>query len=116
MSAVTFGLFFSDAGLAIGGTGTSGGAGLVLPSSAGSPAPPARSSRSCVRPAAGPAAPARWAGRAGPRLGPVVMLILAGLGVAASFAPAWDSFTLHTAAGQTQSLTVGDAFAATRAW
>jgi len=42
-----------------------------------------------------------------------VMLILAGLGVAASFAPAWDSFTLHTAAGQTQSLTVGDAFAAT---
>ena len=38
------------------------------------------------------------------------MLILAGLGVAAAFAPAWDSFTLRTAAGQTQSLTVGDAF------
>ena len=45
--------------------------------------------------------------------GPAVMLILAGLGVAASFAPAWDSFTLRTAAGQTQSLTVGDAFSGT---
>jgi hypothetical protein len=38
------------------------------------------------------------------------MMILAGLGVAAAFAPAWDSFTLRTAAGQTQSLTLGDAF------
>ncbi len=38
------------------------------------------------------------------------MLVLAGLGVAAAFAPAWDSFTLRTAAGQTQLLTLGDAF------
>jgi hypothetical protein len=30
--------------------------------------------------------------------------------MAAAFAPAWDSFTLRTAAGQTQSLTLGDAF------
>jgi hypothetical protein len=30
--------------------------------------------------------------------------------VAAAFAPAWDSFTLRTAAGQSQSLTLGDAF------
>src|SRR5206468_12208574 len=30
LSAVTFGLFFADAGLAIAGTATSGGAGLVL--------------------------------------------------------------------------------------
>ena len=38
------------------------------------------------------------------------MVVLAGLGVAAAFAPAWDSFTLHTAAGQTQLLTLGNAF------
>ena len=38
------------------------------------------------------------------------MLVLAGLGVAAAFAPAWDSFTLRTAAGQSQSLTAGNAF------
>ena len=38
------------------------------------------------------------------------MLVLAGLGVAAAFAPAWDSFTLRTAAGQSQSLTMGNAF------
>ena len=38
------------------------------------------------------------------------MLVLAGLGVAAAFAPAWDSFTLRTASGQSQSLTLGNAF------
>jgi len=46
----------------------------------------------------------------GPELAPVMMLVLAGLGVAAAFAPAWDSFTLRTAAGQSQSLTAGNAF------
>jgi len=38
------------------------------------------------------------------------MVVLAGLGVAAAFAPAWDSFTLRTAAGQVQTLTAGNAF------
>jgi len=38
------------------------------------------------------------------------MLVVAGLGTAAAFAPAWDSFTLRTAAGQSQSLTAGNAF------
>src|SRR5262249_15990625 len=66
-----------------------------------------------VRPA-GRAGPADSLGRPrGAAAGPAVMLILAGLGVAASFAPAWDSFTLRTAAGQTQTLRVGDAFAGT---
>ncbi len=36
--------------------------------------------------------------------------MLAGLGAAAAFAPSWDSFTLHTAAGQTQTITLGNAF------
>jgi hypothetical protein len=47
----------------------------------------------------------------GAALGPAVLLILAGLGAAAAFAPAWDSFTLRTAAGQTQTITAGNAFA-----
>jgi hypothetical protein len=38
------------------------------------------------------------------------MLVLAGLGVAAAFAPAWDSYILRTAAGQSESLTAGNAF------
>jgi hypothetical protein len=47
----------------------------------------------------------------GAALGPAVLLILAGLGAAAAFAPAWDSFTLRAATGQTQTLTAGNAFA-----
>jgi hypothetical protein len=46
----------------------------------------------------------------GAALGPAVLLVLAGLGTAAAFAPAWDSFTLRTAAGQTQTFTAGNAF------
>jgi hypothetical protein len=38
------------------------------------------------------------------------MVVLAGLGAAAAFAPPWDSFTLRAANGQTQSLTAGNAF------
>jgi hypothetical protein len=40
-----------------------------------------------------------------------VLLVLAGLGTAAAFAPAWDSFTLRAASGQTQTITLGNAFA-----
>jgi hypothetical protein len=47
----------------------------------------------------------------GAALGPALLLVLAGLGAAAAFAPAWDSFTLRTAAGQTQTITAGNAFA-----
>src|SRR6202011_2198859 len=46
----------------------------------------------------------------GSALGPLVLLVLAGLGVAAAFAPAWDSYTLRTAAGQSQFVTAGNAF------
>ena len=44
-------------------------------------------------------------------MGAVVMLILAALGAAIAFAPSWDSYILRTAAGATQSLTAGNAFA-----
>ena len=46
----------------------------------------------------------------GAALGPAILLILAGLGAAAAFAPAWDSFTLHAANGQSQTITAGNAF------
>jgi hypothetical protein len=116
LSAITFGLFFSDAGLAIGGNGASAGTGLILSllgwfaCAVGSVLAFLLRPAGRPRPAGQPGSLGRPTGAA---LGPVVMLILAGLGVAASFAPAWDSFTLHTAAGQTQSLQVGDAFSGT---
>ncbi len=112
LSAVTFGLFFSDIGLATSGTGAPGGTGLILSAVGWLACTAGAVLAFLLRPAA--------AGRAGslgrPRgaaIGPAVMMILAGLGVAAAFAPAWDSFTLRTAAGQTQSLTLGDAFSGT---
>ena len=40
-----------------------------------------------------------------------MLLVLAGLGTAAAFVPSWDSFTLRTAAGQTQTFAAGNAFA-----
>jgi hypothetical protein len=107
LSVVTFGLFFADAGTAIAGGRNAGGAGLVLSTigwlacTAGSVAAfllrPAEPADSLARPR-------------GSQFGPVAMLVLAGLGVAVAFAPAWDSFTLRTAAGQSQSLTAGNAF------
>ena len=117
LSVVTFGLFFADAGTAIAGTGNTGGAGLVLAligwlaCAAGSvvaflarPARPRPASRVTL------GSPGSLARPRGSALGPLVLLVLAGLGVAAAFAPAWDSFTLRTAAGQSQSLTAGNAF------
>jgi hypothetical protein len=115
LSAVTFGLFFADAGTAISAAGNSGGgAGLVLSligwvvCAAGTVVAFLAGPGSRFRASSGPAgALARPRGSA---LGPVVLVVLAGLGVAAAFAPAWDSFTLRTAAGQVQTVTAGNAF------
>ena len=114
LSAVTFGLFLADAGTAVSASGNrGGGAGLVLSiigwlaCAAGSVVAFLARPGSAPAPAAQPAALARPRGAA---IGPAVMVVLAGLGVAAAFAPAWDSFTLRTAAGQVQSLTAGNAF------
>jgi hypothetical protein len=114
LSAVTFGLFLADAGTALFASGNpGGGAGLVLSlvgwlaCAAGSVVAFLARPASAPAPAAQPTALARPRGAA---LGRAVMVVLSGLGVAAAFAPAWDSFTLHTAAGQVQSLTAGNAF------
>jgi hypothetical protein len=135
LSIVTFGLFLADAGTPIAGGAHLAGAGLVLsclgwlvcaagsavaflirPARTASPATPAD-----PVPAAGPVpagAPAGASGRLitlgrprGAALGPAILLVLAGLGAAAAFAPSWDSFMLRTAAGQAQSFTAGNAFA-----
>jgi hypothetical protein len=122
LSVVTFGLFLADMGTAIAGGGNTAGAGLVLAlvgwlaCAAGSVAAFLHRPAGSAVSAGGPAADGHAGHRVslarprGAELGPVVMLVLAGLGVAAAFAPAWDSFTLRTAAGQSQSLTAGNAF------
>ena len=116
LSVVTFGLFFADAGTAIAGGGNTGGAGLVLAllgwlaCAAGSVAAFLHRPAGAPVPAGQPGPRGVLARPRGAELGPVVMLVLAGLGAAAAFAPAWDTFTLRTAAGQSQSLTAGNAF------
>jgi hypothetical protein len=119
LSIVTFGLFLADAGTPISGGTHLAGLGLVL-SLLGWLACAAGSAVAfLIRPARGgdtAATGTAWRriplGRPrGAALGPAVLLILAGLGVAAAFAPSWDSFTLRTAAGQSQVLTAGNAFA-----
>jgi len=117
LSAVTFGLFFADAGTAISAAGNSGGgAGLVLSligwvvCAAGTVVAFLAGPGSGFR-AAAPAVPRdAFARPRGSALGPMVLVVLAGLGVAAAFAPSWDSFTLRTAAGQVQTVTAGNAF------
>jgi len=116
LSVVTFGLFFADAGTAIAGTGNASGAGLVLALIGWLACAAGSVVAFGVRPASAPATAGQpghmgtLARSRGSALGPLVLLVLAGLGVAAAFAPAWDSFTLRTAAGQAQSLTAGNAF------
>jgi hypothetical protein len=118
LSLVTFGLFFADAGTAMAGGLHLADAGLVL-GIAGWLACAAGSAIAVLLAAAGrpglgtsPGASRGLLGRPpGPQLGAAVLLVLAGLGAAIAFAPSWDSFTLRTAVGQSQSLTEGNAFA-----
>jgi hypothetical protein len=125
LSIVTFGLFLADAGTPIAGGAHLAGAGLVLSllgwlvCAAGSAlAFLIRTDRGAGSvPVTGPTGPAAAGGRLvrlgwprGAALGPAVLLVLAGIGAAIAFAPAWDSFTLRTAAGQTQTITAGNAF------
>lgn len=110
LSAVTFGLFLADVGTAIAAGNSAGGAGLVL-SVVGWVACAAGSVLAIMlHPAGQPGYHGALARPRGAQIGPFTLLVLAGLGVAAAFAPAWDSFTLRTAAGQTESLTAGNAF------
>jgi hypothetical protein len=104
-SVVTFGLFFADAGTVIAGGTHLLGAGLVL-GLVGWLACAAGSTLAFrLRSADAPGRLPRHA------WGPAAILTLAALGAAAAFAPSWDSYTLRTSAGLTQSLTAGNSFA-----
>ena len=112
LSAVTFGLFLADWGqLALSGVtlgsglvvstlswlACTSGAALVLAANAGLSEPKELPSRP-VRPARNHA-------------GPVALLVLAAIGTAATFAPAWDNYTLTAkSTGATQTITAGNAF------
>jgi hypothetical protein len=105
MSIVTFGFFLADAGPAIAGGAHLVGTGLVL-SLVGWLACAAGSAVALRVGSAG--APGRPFGH---EIGIVLALTVAALGTAIAFAPSWDSYTLRTSAGATQSLTAGNAFA-----
>ena len=112
LSAVTFGLFLADLGEVTSG-GVALGSGLVvsllgwlactagsalaLGANAGPSGPSGQPSRP-VRPGHGHA-------------GPLALLVLAGIGTAAAFAPSWDSYVLRFATeGTSQTITAGNAF------
>jgi hypothetical protein len=107
-SIVTFGFFFVDAGTAIAGGSQLVGAGLVLglagwiACAAGSAAAfERRSVGTLTRPQVHQSSPVLT----------LMFATFAALGAAVTFAPSWDSFTLRTAAGVTQTVTAGNAFA-----
>lgn len=114
-SAVTLGLFVADAatpavdgahgaGLVLGILGWLGcTAGLVLAAVSGLAV---RRRLGTARGLAG-----RFGSQPSHDIVPLVTLILAALGAAIAFAPAWDSFILRTASGASQTVTAGNAFA-----
>jgi len=127
-SIITFGLFFADLGTAIAGGAHLIGVGLVLglmgwlACAVGSAvALQLRSGRlwsgrfwsgqvkSGQVKSGG--APGRLGGRTKGSVLTLVLAAAAGLGAAIAFAPSWDSYTLRTAAGASQTVTAGNAFA-----
>jgi hypothetical protein len=104
VSVVTFGLFVADLGLGISGADV--GAGLVL-SIIGWAGCAAGSVLAVRLGAAG--SPARP--RALETGLTIALAAAAAVGTAIAFAPSWDSFTLRTAAGTSQTITAGNAFA-----
>jgi hypothetical protein len=106
MSIVTFGLFFADLGEVIAGGSHLMGAGLPL-SLVGWLACTIGSMLAFrLRP---DGVPGRLGKLRGFELGPVGLLVLAGLGAAIAFAPSWDTYTLRTATAS-QSIAEGNAF------
>ncbi|MGH3273990.1 MAG: hypothetical protein ACRDNZ_06640 [Streptosporangiaceae bacterium] len=108
-SVVTFGLYLADLGTAVSGPHLLD-AGLVLGLAGWLACAAGAAMAIWIRPEGPDGAPAAaHSYQLAVRL--LVVLGVAGLGVAAAFAPAWDSYTLHAASGQSQSLTAGNAFA-----
>jgi hypothetical protein len=107
-SIVTFGFFFADVGTVIAGGTHVLGLGLVLGLVSWLACTAGSTLAFRFRPAGAP----RWPrGRATGPVALLVLAVLAAVGAAAAFAPSWDSYTLRTSAGLTQSLTAGNSFA-----
>jgi len=107
-SIVTFGLFLADLGTAISGRADLVGAGLILSLVSWLACAAGSATAFGFRSAGAPVVPRR------DQKGPILALTvatLAALGTAIAFAPPWDSYTLHTAAGGSGSQTEGNAFA-----
>jgi hypothetical protein len=124
LSAVTLGLFVSDIGEVVSG-GASLGTGLILSllgwaaCTAGAAIALVASCRDTDPAKAGPAGQARsapadcgWPAKPSrSHLGPLALLVLAGVGTAAAFAAAWDSYTVAQAAlGTVKTVQEGNAF------
>jgi len=106
MSIVTFGLFFADLGEVIAGGSHLMGAGLPLSLVGWLLCTIGSALAFRLRPAGVPGRPGKVRGS---ELGPVGLLVLAGLGTAIAFAPSWDTYTLRTATAS-QSIAEGNAF------
>jgi hypothetical protein len=107
-SIVTFGLFVADLGTAISGPANLVGAGLVLSLVSWLACAAGSATAFGLRSAGAPGAPRRGQKT---RIAALTVATLAGLGTAIAFAPSWDHYTLHTAAGGSGSQTAGNAFA-----
>ena len=102
-SVVTFGLLAADLGTALSAHSPAGG---MWPTLLGWLLATAGAAAGYHRAAAG--APAKLRAQ---ETGPLLMLLLAGLGTAAAFAPAWDKFTITASNGASRTITAGNAFA-----
>jgi len=122
LSAVTLGLFVSDIGEVVSG-GASLGTGLIVSllgwaaCTAGAAIALVASCRDTDPAKAGPVGQAGSADCGWPakpargHLGPLALLVLAGVGTAAAFAAAWDSYTVAQAAlGTVKTVQEGNAF------
>lgn len=103
MSVVTLGLFIADAGFPIADGSHVMGSGLVL------------SILGWLACTVGAVVAVRHGEGRLTALAPhervsVSALVIAGIGAAIAFAPSWDSFTLRAATGQSQTITLGNAF------
>jgi hypothetical protein len=106
-SIVTFGFFLADAGTAVVSGSSAIGAGLALGLVGWLACAAGSATAFSVEPAGPLGRPVSTARGAVLTL---TVAALAALGAAVTFALAWDSYTLRTAAGVTQTITEGNAF------
>jgi hypothetical protein len=122
VSAVTFGLFFADAGTPMADGAHLLGAGLVLSivgwvaCTAGAglafwTAPSVRADLGGNGVVPARRLPSRLGRASSHEIVPILTLVLAAVGAAIAFAPSWDSFILQTANGASQTITAGNTFA-----